>query len=600
VEYKPQSLSQHWEQVNAGLLSRREVLRRAMYIGLSMPVVATLLAACADDEVGETAAEDGAESEEPVAQDDETAEPIDEGDEDDDPEESTDDDGERNLSDAREFNIAFYGGIPDQDPQSAYDSLASSLFLATYEMLIRLDGESTFEYQPMLAQEWEANDELTEFTFTIPDNAMFHDGTVCDAEAVKRSFVRFHQMGRGPVSVITRFIDDPETQIEAVDEVTVRFIMTKPEPLFLPAMASSYGPFVVSPTAWEENATDDDPYAHDFFSQNMVGTGPYIVTEAEPQEQFILDRFDDYHSEPPFFERITARVVPEDPTRRSLVESGEVQGVAVLPADDYIALKDEPAVQVVEYESTQTNWISMNYALIDNADARRGFAYAFPYDEVNESVYLGMAYNQGPIADNLVGYDPEIELFETDLDRARELLEQGGVQEGDTFTMYFTGGNAPEAAIAELFQANLAQLGIDLEIQQVERSGLYDLLYSDTPPEDRPHFIVWGWWPDYNDSWNQLYPNFHSESAGSAGSNAMFYDNSDFDTYLDQMEAAETEEELIEATGNAVQILMWDDPGAIFYQQVIRATVLSSDIRGFVPNGIYINAFNFHEMWREA
>jgi peptide/nickel transport system substrate-binding protein len=154
--------------------------------------------------------------------------------------------------------------------------------------------------------------------------------------------------------------------------------------------------------------------------------------------------------------------------------------------------------------------------------------------------------------------------------------------------------------VAELFQANLAQIGINLDIQQAERSGLYDMLYSDTPPEDRPHFVVWGWWPDYNDSWNQLYPNFHSESAGSAGSNAMFYDNPDFDSYLDQMELAESEEELVEATGNAVQILVWDDPGAIFYQQVIRATVLSADIRGFVPNGIYINAFNFHEMWREA
>jgi peptide/nickel transport system substrate-binding protein len=593
MQRRPVPLDRIWNDVNAHKLNRRDVLRKAMYLGLSVPVIATLLSACdADDD--EPVDDEDAEAGEVDTDDD----PEDEPDEDDDPDEVDDDD--RNLSDNREFAIAFTGGIPDQDPQSAYDNQASSLFLATYEMLIRLDGESTFEYQPMLAQEWEANDELTEFTFVIPDNAMFHDGTVCDAEAVKQSFVRFHQMGRGPVSVITRFIDDPEEQIEVVDEVTVRFITGDAEPLFLPAIASAYGPFVVSPTAMEENATDDDPWAHEWFSQNMVGTGPYMVTEAEPQERFILDRFDDYHGEAPFFDRITARVVPEDPTRRSLLESGEVNGVAVLPADDLNALEDDPNVQVIDYDSTQTNWIRINHALIEDPNAKLGFAHAFPYEAVNNDVYLGRAYQQGPVADNLVGFDSSIELHETDLDRAQELLEEAGYGEGDTFTLMYAGGDAPAAATVELFQANLAQIGITLELEQVDRSAIIELNYSDTPPEDRPHFNLGGWWPDYNDSWNQLYPNFHSASAGSAGSNSMFYDNADFDEYLDQMRDADTEEELVEATGNAVQVLMWDDPGGIFYQQIVRTTSISGDIRGFVPNGIYIAAYNFHEMWREA
>ena len=80
----------------------------------------------------------------------------------------------------------------------------------------------------------------------------------------------------------------------------------------------------------------------------------------------------------------------------------------------------------------------------------------------------------------------------------------------------------------------------------------------------------------------------------------MFYNNAEFDDYLDQMRDAETEEELVDATGSAVQIIMWDDPGGVFFQQIVRATCLSGDIRGFVGNGIYIAAYNYHEMWREA
>ena len=46
------------------------------------------------------------------------------------------------------------GNVPDLDPQSAYDSTASAVFFGTYEMLVRLKGSDTFDYEPMLASEW--------------------------------------------------------------------------------------------------------------------------------------------------------------------------------------------------------------------------------------------------------------------------------------------------------------------------------------------------------------------------------------------------------------------------------------------------------------
>lgn len=136
------------------------------------------------------------------------------------------------------------------------------------------------------------------------------------------SLTRFVEMGRGPVDVLKRFVSDPATPMEAVNATTVKFTMNKPEPLFLGAMASEYGPLIVSPTAMEANKTDADPYAHEWFVQNMVGTGPYKVTEAEPQERFVLDRYDGYkHGPEHFFDRdFVARVVLEDVTRRQLMK----------------------------------------------------------------------------------------------------------------------------------------------------------------------------------------------------------------------------------------------------------------------------------------
>jgi peptide/nickel transport system substrate-binding protein len=580
-----------------GALTRRQVLKRGLALGLSTPVIMSLLAACGSDDedptptVAAAAPAEPTNTRVPVVAATNTpgtgAEPS--------PTAAAD----RNESDDREFVMLFTGGVPDVDPQSAYDNQASSMFLATYEMLLRLKGESTFEYEPMLAHSWESNDDLTEFTFEIAEGIKFHDGTDCDAQAVVDSLTRFLEMSRGPVDVLARFITDT-SQMRAVDSTTITFTMNKPEPLFLAAMASEYGPLIVSPAAMEEHKTESDPYAHEWFARNMVGTGPYTATELEAQERFVLDRFEDYqHGPHHFFDRIIARVVPEDVTRRQLIETGDAHGVAVLPADDLVSLRSNPDVQVVEYETTQCNWIRLNYVRL-SPTARRGLCYAFPYDDVIDQVQRGFAKKQGPIADTVIGFDPSIELYDTDLERARELLIEGGISESDELEYIMADGSSTDQSIAELFQANLAEIGFNLQIVRVDRSALVDMAYGDSPPEERPHMMSSGWWPDYNDSYNQLFPNFHPDSAGSAGSNSMFYGNEEVGQLLDEARDANTEEELVEATGKILQIMIQDDPAAIFYAQITRAQVLSADIRGFKPNGIYIASWNYHEMWREA
>jgi len=560
----------------SGRLTRRQILSRGLALGLSTPTILALLAACSRG--GETPTAPA-----PAATPQPGQTPT-----------------GRRESTNREFVVLFIGGVPDLDPQSAYDNQASALFLACYEMLIKLKGESTFDYEPMLAREWLHNDNFTEFTFKLPPNAVFHDGSPCDADAVKRSFTRFLKMGRGPVNVISRFVEDPDQQIQVVDTTTIKFVMTKPQPLFLAAMASEYGPLIVSPKAWDEHKTADDEFAHDWFSQNIVGTGPYKPVELLQQERFVFERFEQYHGERPFFDRIIARVVPEDATRRQLMETGEAHACAYINPEDLLAMKQNPNLQIVEYDTTEVDWIRMNYARL-NAKARQGFCYAWPYQEVIEKVLRGYAKPiNGPIADTVIGYDPSIPTYTTDVQKAKQLLSEAGIKEGDTFTYMYSSGDQTDAAMAQLFQANLAQIGIRLELQQVERAALLELAYGDTPPEQRPHFMSGGWWPDYNDSWNQIYPNYHSDSVGSKGSNAMFYQNPEVDRLMNQLKDAATEDEIRRLTGQIVRILTWDDPAAIFYAQIKKATVLQKDIRGYVPNPIYINSYNFWAMWREA
>jgi ABC-type transport system substrate-binding protein len=264
-------------------------------------------------------------------------------------------------------------------------------------------------------------------------------------------------------------------------------------------------------------------------------------------------------------------------------------------------LRSNPDLQVVEYPSTAVTWNVMNAPRLLTKEVRQGFSYAFPYDDVITAVYKGLMARSGPIADSVRGYDPEVFLYETDLEKAKELIIAGGFKEGDVFEYMFDSTLEWEQTIAQLFQANVQQMGFDLELVAVDGATLNSVAFGDSPAEERPHFVGgWGWWPDYNDPWNQLAPNFLEEQIGGGGSNVGAWTNPRFEEIMAEAENYETEERLSELMVEAQNILTEQDPPAIYLGQVVRYTILGKDIQGFVPNPLYLDSFNFYGMSRSA
>jgi peptide/nickel transport system substrate-binding protein len=501
------------------------------------------------------------------------------------------------------FTTLLTSGTEDIDPHYTSSEIASAIALLVYDMLIILRGDSTDEFDPRLAESWEVSDDQTTFTFHLYPDVTFHDGTPANAQAVKDSYTRWIELGGSPVNVITRFVESPD-QMEVVDDVTLRFNLSSPEPLFLAAMASSYGPMVISPTAIAENATEDDPYAHLWAQQFAIGSGPYLLESNSLNEGIVLSRFENYRHgwEGNHFDQVVFRVVPENATRRQLIESGEADGTANnLTVDDLVALRENPAVQVIEYASTFVNWTIMNAPRLMTPEVRQGFSYAFPYDDVQNSVYQGLLQRSGPIPDGVRGFDPDVFLYQTDLERAKDLILGGGFAEGDTFE-YMTDANLTTAqTVAQLFQANVAEMGFNLEIISVDYSTIESTIYGDAPAEERPHFIApWGWWPDYNDPWNQLWPNFTEANIGGGGSNGGYWLNPRFEEIMAEAENYEDEERLQELMIEAQNILTELDPPAIYLGQVLRYVVLGADIQGFVPNPLYLDSYNVYDMSRAS
>jgi peptide/nickel transport system substrate-binding protein len=565
-------LSRFLSAASSGRLNRRQVLERGLGLGVSSAMIMSLMESAP---AATAAPSPGSRPFLTASQDD----------------------------DPGVLTVCFMESTTDIDPHSSYTTYGAVVCLASYDMLVNYKGVSTTEIEPMLAESWTASDDQTTFSFKIRANATFHDGSPCTADDVKASFIRFRRLELGPYQVIARFCDDPENQITVDDPTTVTFNLTSPQPLFLPAMASSYGPFVVNPRTVEANKTDDDPWANGWFIMNADGTGPYKLIENNLDEGMKFERHEGYWGTFPEggFHTIRVRVVPENATRRQLAEQGELDLITQsLTEEDHEALRSNSALQVLTYPTTRVDWFILNYVTL-SLEARQGLAWAFPYDEVVKGVYKDTVKRTGPISDNVQGYDPEAFLYTTDLEQARTLLETAGLVNGDSITILIDSESEKSRTISELFQANLAEIGVTLELEAVDYATQEAIVYGDMPAEEKQDMIgLWSWWPDYNEGWNQLYPNFVIESAGGNASNGGYYNNPSVEELMVQARDVATTEEKDALMKEIQDILIRQDPAAIFIGQVLYTTVADATIKGLEFNPLYIEQYFFHRYYRET
>ena len=507
-------------------------------------------------------------------------------------------------ADPKTLTLALYGAPVNLDPHSAYDYRSAIAIRGPFEGLIALVGSETDKYVGVIAESWSPNADKSVWTFKIRDGVTFQDGTPCDAEACRLSFERFLTMGLGPVNVIGRFVADPK-QITAPDAQTLVFDLGKPQPVFEAAIASGNGPLIVNTAVAKAHEVDGD-WGTGWATLNSegLGTGPYRIADFEPGASLTMQRYENYWGgwTGDEFDGIVLRVVEEDATRRQLVEQGGADIVDNLTPEALQALGQNPDVTVDRSYSTEVMYMVLTVGgALATSEARQAMCAAFPYDDVVSGVYMGYGKRAiGPVAEVTRGFAPETPVFATDLDQAKALFAKAGVAEGTTITLMQESGDEKSKAVTQLFQANLAKVGVTLDIQTVDYGTTSGMFFSDVPAEERPGVQMGFWWPDYNDAYNHLYAQVACDSWGSKGANAGFYCNKQVDADLATARDAADDATYMTALASAQRILSHDDPSAVYYLQPQWTTVLRRSVENFVFNPIYIGTYDFYRLRRKA
>jgi peptide/nickel transport system substrate-binding protein len=490
----------------------------------------------------------------------------------------------------------------DLDPHSAYDPGSGIALQGPFEGLIRLQPGTIDRIVPALAASWSANAERSVWTFQLRPGVAFQDGTPFDAVAAGASFERLLTLKLAPSTVLGRFVDDP-TQIVASDAHTLVFDLHRPQPLFEAAMAATYGTAVVNAKALRTHEVDGD-WGHSWAQTNCdgIGTGPYRVASFDIEQGVVLERNTDYWRgwSSDRFDGVTIRTVTEPETRRALIENGGADLATTLPLATLREMDAHSELRVDARFTLAVSYVAMTVAgPLRGSEARQALCWAFPYDEVIDGVYEGFAKRAvGPVAELCRGFAPETFVYHTDLARAQSLLQGAGVAADTTLRYALPAGNSEAATVPQLFAANLAEIGLRLDIQIVDFATYIGLLFGELPAEERPNLFSLFWSPDYNDAWNHLWPQV-SCNAWQAG-NAGHYCNTRVDELLDQAKFAADEATYLTALKEIQQIVTRDDPAAIYVAQSQWPTILRSDLDGFELNLIEPEIIDFYALHRGA
>ena len=362
------------------------------------------------------------------------------------------------------------------DPHQGGNSGRYQNLNLVYDTLVFSTDEGTLV--PFLAQSYEANEDYTEWTFHLRSGMVFHDGTPVNAEAVKFSFDRIVGIGNHTVAE-WRYLGE-ESTIEVVDDLTVKFIMPQPYPLFLTEVVyACYG--IISPTSVKAHATDADPWAAEYFSTHEAGSGPFVYAEYVPEERLILDRFENYWGgvdgakTSPQFDRLIMRVIPDASTRAILLESGEVDVAEKLPVDLLEQLADTPGIKVEYYPLHSFAEIQLNLdkAPFNNKKVREAIVHAIDIDTIISEVEQGHVQPMSGVAtQGMIGYDPTRPRPTYDVALAKQLMAEAGYPNGFEATLIWSNSRRAEFDIeAVLIQEYLAEIGIKLTLQQLAYSA---------------------------------------------------------------------------------------------------------------------------------
>ncbi len=335
---------------------------------------------------------------------------------------------------------------------------------SVYDTLTYLDAaDPAFPIKGRLAKEWTFT-EPTVFDMVLHEGVTFHGGEDFSAEDVKWTID--YVMNPDTKSPNATFLSQVES-VEVLDPRTIRFTLNRPWAA-MPADLSTIQ--IYSRTSTKES-----------IETTPNGTGPFMWTEWVPGDHITLTKNPNYFiPDRPYLDEIVFRPIKEKATSLSVMEAGDADVFFTPEVKEKATIEGNPDLKLVAAllpDEGHILYINNSRAPMNDQNIRLAASYALDrrtfhsaflgnYGEKNTSPWTTAHWAYNPINDTA---------FEYDLDRARSYLQEAGYTDGKaadgsqlSINLVFPRGYPEWQQGSEMFQAAMAELGVEVVVEQLE------------------------------------------------------------------------------------------------------------------------------------
>ncbi len=475
------------------------------------------------------------------------------------------------------------------DPGVSSDNYDWRQIYPCYDRLVQyktIDGVGSTEVEPSVAESWTVSDDGTVWTFTIRKGITFPDGTPLDAEAVRFSFQRTLDIGKGPADNIGA-ID----KMEVLDPQTLKITLKNPYGPFLQTLATD-GASIVNPKVMEHEKDGD--LAQAWLAENTNGSGPFILKEWTRGQQCVLEAKPDYWGEKPKLKTVIIRFMAESADRRMALERGDIDIAENILIDQLPALEKNPDIDVKRFPSQLVEYVYVNCQndKLKDPRVRQALSYAVDYNGIIDYVLQGNGVQmRGPVPKGMWGHKSDAKQYAKDIEKAKALLKEAGAENLE-LTLIYSERRATWEQIATIMQANFAEIGVKLNLELMANPTLRDRV-------DKGDFqlCLGAWSPDFADPYMFMNFWFDSNLFGLPG-NRSFYKNDKVDELVRKAAQLSDVAERTTLYNEAQDIIMEDAP-YIFLYQVQTIVPMRKNVKGYVYNPMLESMYNFQSIYKD-
>jgi len=365
--------------------------------------------------------------------------------------------------------------------------------------LVRRNPHDPSQFEPELAERWEISPDRRTYTFHLRADLRWSDGQPITAEDFRWTY----EQARAPENGYPYASNlEPIASYEAPDSRTV--VITLKEPLVIGLESAD----VIQPLpkhVWERLDWNDAERNPEIMAPTVV-SGPFKLKEWQRDAFATFVANELYFRGRPKLDGITYQIVGTNQIAWQKLRAGEVDQAGLEP-EYFLEAKQLPHLATYEWWPAAARWDYIGYnlrrPLLQDVTVRRALAHALDRQALADRLYYGLAEpSYGPYPPSCWCYTPDLYKYEYDPGRARELLAQAGwqpgpdgrlVRNGQPFRLRLLFGpnsNRVRERIATVAQAELRQLGIEVEIQAYEWAAFLDAIKR--PPYDWD-LVVLGW-----------------------------------------------------------------------------------------------------------